>query len=967
MKERIELTRSAPTGYSKGGDIFMPEPRQTEFSGKTPLQETPVGPAVANAQRLLKEEQRKGLAHKVSPRTQERLQKAWELYYLSQGMEINSLSVGEKRTLQDLINVGIGPSVSGGAESVPTDGITRIELLRIVNEINNEAARLGAERHFSSDYLDRQIARVQELVDQNTFATDPELRQAQDLINTLNQKRDEAYGALRRLQEEREGRVNRFGLYLQPEDITLLSEDPKQWLNNQFDVIYQNVQQGQELNSPVFQNIQTVIGEATRYLQYHNREALVDFQEQFNNRLNLIIMRTTISRRGIEQIQGAATALGVHGLLYGCSLENGEASRLFNRMHELLEDKRLESGFERHHLKPELVNNIQDMLISEEMVFRSQGIGKYVGMDEETAKAEITRAVRASFDVFVSTQRLGVIAARGGYLSDPESYFSDPASGALNHYNLEDLLLKKFNMLNQESEEFLTRIKLEMVEAYLAEQKQKGNIMNLTQDEKLDLGKRLFRDIFAMPDFFSSAWRIKGVKDSIIERFKAAFGEAGITPQGQTAKDFALFMRLTTAEKNEQRRGEANVETRGEVWEKIAKYRPEEMVRLFRERVQNASDRYEPASGELKERLNKLFEKDIFRDYQRQGRIDQNGNPRRGIKNYDEFKEEFGALMHFLRERGFNEIRQLNIGENGFNPQEREIIARWFNADAEKAIELQEMFKEMTKFGRQSINDFLKHHKFTDIYTRTLLIDDAFLDQLESTRFTHTTGYNAEGIPQKITLAKVFTPLSKRYAADQGGDALPRLWSDTGNAINASKSLIAFLQAVKPEDRIKAGIEFAEYTAQYNGQGARTNCIRYTLGIFLDLSKKDYFWDIVGFEKLPFERSMSEIERIFGPEAKPMGREELRHEMHKIRTLLKANLDKESEEEKALPMSERIKLRKEREEKAKKTFGDLEHLLETAWTDILKKRTLSVLLYLILASLGTVAQTVGKSVEMKAA
>lgn len=145
MKERMELTRQPQTPYSKSGEIFMSEPGTKEFSKETPPTETPVRPAVANAQRLLQEEQGQELTRKASPQMQKTTQKAWELYYRSQGIEMGKLSVSERRTLRDLIDAGISPSISGAEEPdepeeviepLSEEDITDIGVQRLIQKYN---------------------------------------------------------------------------------------------------------------------------------------------------------------------------------------------------------------------------------------------------------------------------------------------------------------------------------------------------------------------------------------------------------------------------------------------------------------------------------------------------------------------------------------------------------------------------------------------------------------------------------------------------------------------------------------------------------------------------------------------------------------------------------------------------------------------------------------------------------------
>lgn len=720
------------------------------------------------------------------------------------------------------------------------------------------------------------------------------------------------------LTPEQERLYRSYSLYLEPQDIIGLSRDPLKWLNQQFDILYRSVQEGQELTSPISSQIQQTVGYALRFVQYHSPENLDKFQTIFIQRLNLMTMRTTIGYRNVGAIKESSIKLTAHGLMSGFGMEEGKVGSVFNRLNELLEDQRVKA--ERGHITPEIVNKLQDNVIQEQLRLAERGIGDFVPegrtfgelSDEEKVKvrADIVRATRIAYDTFVDSQRQAIIVARGQTLLGTEGYFSDPSSGPLNVYNLEALLTEKFDILNQHDYEFLDKIKLDLAEGYIKDREALGEHVKLNEREKLDLGKRLFRDLFAVPDFFSSGWRIEGILSSIEERMMAVYGEG----EGRArAKEFGLFLRLRdtgTSAKDKP-------ELKREIWAGVAKFRPEEIVRLFRDRGRGVP--------RLEDRYNALFGNEVF--------------TRNGVTNYDQFKDKYGAILRQLREEGFKEFRQLNIAEEGFTDEEISKINRFIGSDS-AASELREMFVLMTAFGNGSIDALLSHNKFEDIYTRTINADDALLAELENTTLRLKT---AEG--QEIEIGE-FVPLSKKWAADQGGDALVRNWNDTENAVKAAHALIQFIKQEDPKEKLKSAIEFAEATSQYNGQAGRAKTVRYTFGTFLNLSKKDYFWDVVGFNKGLFRKPISDIERIYGPSAKAMSRHELRGMVDEINLLLVAQLSKKAREGLLTPAEFETESRK-----AQLMYKDLEELTEITGKDFAKLAFFKVLLFLILEAL----------------
>lgn len=783
--------------------------------------------------------------------------------------------------------------VAGGADPMPdilsyTDTTVQNIAMRIQDQIN-----LNPGRPLEPQYLSRQIQEVEDLANRGTINVD----EARRLIGRLEGFMVEATDAVRR-----EASEERFGFYLQPQDIELLRRAPIVWLNNQFDTLYRLTQEGQELTSPVVNNMQTVVSEAIRFLQYVNPEMLDRFQTLFTTRFNLMSMRTVMGYRNIENIQSTAFRLRTHGLLYGLTFEDRKVASMFHRMHELLEDTRLKGGGTLHHVDNEMVSKLQNTLIEEQKDLAEKGVGLFADVPQDTREADITRTVRTAYDIFVSSQRQAVIVARGRRLSGDIGYASDPI-GALNVYNLEDLLAEKFDIWNAHDEEFVREMKLDLADVSLREKD--TDPKTVSEEEKEELGRKLFRDLFLIPDFFSSGWRIDGILKSLEERI----GE-------EKAEDFALFMRLKYARGANQNE---TTEARRNIWEKITKYRPEEIIRLFRERRE---DRIAP-----------LFREASFQSV--------------SINNYDEFKTKYGSVLSFLRQQGFRQDVPVQIDMGSLSPEQIPTIDMGELGQVE-GNQVVSMFKAMQSYIEENglINLLLTDSRFDDVYTRTLLVDDVLLDRLESSE---------NGL----------VPISEQYAADQGGDALVRIWSDTASAIKGGTSLIAFVKTENPDQKTKAAEEFAEATSQYNGQGARARCIRFTIGTFLNLSKANFIWDAVGVGKLPFRTAMSKIEKIYGPQARPLSRDVLRDQLDKIHVLLVSALDKETPEEMALPKEEREKRRSQKREEAEKTYKELEKRLEVTLGDTVKRRILSFLLYLILAALLEGYQIGKSAVEMR--
>jgi len=103
---------------------------------------------------------------------------------------------------------------------------------------------------------------------------------------------------------------------------------------------------------------------------------------------------------------------------------------------------------------------------------------------------------------------------------------------------------------------------------------------------------------------------------------------------------------------------------------------------------------------------------------------------------------------------------------------------------------------------------------------------------------------------------------------------------------------------------------------------------------------------------------MSEIEKIYGPHATPLGRDSLRSHLDRIHLLLTTNLPKDfanrTDEEKE-------KYKKESE----KFYVELQQILEVSNKDKAKLGALRVLFYLILLTFGEGQNFIKEAVKQK--
>ncbi len=827
-------------------------------------------------------------------------------------------------------------------------------------------------------------------------------------------------------------RDERVGFLLTASAKESLNSDAEAWLDTQFDRIYQMADQGNELSSDHVQSVQRLVQEAETHLdtQVHidmndfrklseeysklqaqgsfdgspeseqaklktnyvtlmrEKQAQIDkknavlknFSVNFSNRLSLIFMRSTLDRHDFEGAQGSAKNLMAKGLLYGLSQYDSTTQYMINRMDELSDDMRVQDPNKR--LEVEVAANIVNIIKGEQLEIQKRlaqsGIGPFAEIwsrtfGDDTAKEEelkraIERASRTAYDIFVSSGRLGIISARNHHLYGVESFGNDPSRVFANIYNIHDMTLAKFDLLNQEDQEYMDYTYEDLADGYMKD----NHMSHMGKEEKHELGIKLFRDLYAVPDFFSSGWRMVEFRKNLEKVLEHRTAEKSLTAGWVSehknllesnpleykrqydaiiaaipketlsaeikrfkeedpkrfineATNFGLFMQIKAAGASK----EGRTEKLTGLWEKVAKFKTEEIIKLVRDRT---PDQISALNAQMK-----LY----------------------GFENYDAFRKQYGAEIRLLRDKGFHEAvpRQINFGS--LSAEDKQFLNKATGKEgAGEAIE--KVYKSMQSFiesngiqvvgkGRMSVIDALiKDPRFEDIYVRTLDVTDGLFDQIEN-------------IPDNWNML----PVSREASSEPGSDMLVRNYNDFGNAIKAAQALIAFIKSHGSdiESKAKHAEEFGEAISQYSGQdNGRAKGVRYTLGTWYLASRMPLVFDSLGISKLPLRKSMSEIERIYGHEATPLSRDELRVKLDHIRQLLTGSMEKSAQTWAQLTEKERNdriekygvkaegKFNKERHKGMKKKYKEtqkyyheLEVMLRVMGKDIASRRILTAI------------------------
>ncbi len=820
----------------------------------------------------------------------------------------------------------------------------------IVLQYTIEESRINAidsSQHIDPNFLMRQIHRIEELVDGGRV----DAIQARNLLNELQV-------IFTAENPSRSGAREGMWFKLRTADMNILDDDGGivKWMNQQFDTIYEASKGKDPLKSSITGDINQAYGEAGRYLQISGRlDAVRELSDLWDTRIRLMQMASAIGTKNLEQVHQAAGDLTARGLLFGLTLDQKRVGSMFNRLAERLEDTRLDKregyGGYRQHVSPEMLQYLQDGAIEEQVSLAVAGVGDFAdiylnttGTDaqkREATQTEVTRSVRSAYDILVSTQRVAVIAARGRNLLGTDAFFSDPGS-TFNMFNFGAFTTDKWAMFNAEDEQFLSHIREGLVEDYINEKKedikkievdnglthaQKDNKINIirrnltiTNEERIDLGKRLLRDMGLVPDFFSSGWRMKGITDQL----RRYFAYRGWDEAEANAENFALFMRLRQPKTYEERSKE-------EIWELIKKYRPEEIIKLLHERW----------SDNEKTDMNNV----IFSPH--------------GIANYDIFKEKYGAVLRALREEGFKADTPVQIDFSTLSTPQRDMIERVIPGGANI---VESMFREMKNFitDNNVIEQLVNNSRFADIYGRTLNADDTLLDRLED-------------VPENSGML----PLSRIWGgAEVGNDALVRNMNDIIAAKKQFEAFVGFVKIEGEEEKLKQAETSAAAAAEHSGRLIEATILRHTIITYMELTEIPGLLDALGIAKLPLRIPMTEIEKIYGPSAKPLSQAERRAMVDKIRVRLmgaaknsieetEADTEKQlgeidtdatltpdqKEEKKRFVIIQGKNKKLEASQKAESIYERAEDVLHVSGEDRAKQRLLDILITLLLWAL----------------
>lgn len=719
-----------------------------------------------------------------------------------------------------------------------------------------------------------------------------------------------------------------FQLSLTSDEMDRIEADPIAWLDDQMDELYAVAKQGSELDSPFVNSIQSRVDAGGRFLQTtmigkDNPEVVEELSTTFLNRLNLLFARSTIQQKNMEGIGGIAKRVQMQGLMNTLRFDKGLVNKMHNRINQLYDDTRIALNHE-HHITPDAHSKIQQQVIDEyfDLISKDDALLAEVGATkfmskarkEKVARATIRRSTRTAYDHFVASQREAVIVARGDALpfdGGLEGILADP-SALFQMFNFEQLLIAKFGSLNFEEQEFFQAVKRRYAESIL--KGKKVNIKDWAADRiKIDphiqkhaeehhidstvaaledYGAELVKDLLGVNDLYSSGWKLdefmkqlddnmafnlaknKGIKLSELsaEDKQAAY---------EKAKEFALFMRLraihaggkTQKAPGDNDRDETKDKEKRKVWAKIAQYKPEEVVKMFREHGDAAGEEMKAVNQAFIEAGITLDEKDHARHF----------------TLYDKFREDYAGALSIVREQGYaSDIpEQVDFSQIMSHPRYAEILNKTLGEG--EAQKIATLFGKLSAFAsdKSTVEKLMKDSRFSFVYIRTQTVEDGLLDRME------LDGDDETGR---------ITTLSKKLSVEPGGDAYVRTFNDAAAAAEAHGAFLTFLMAESTEDKLKAARTAAGAVKKYRDPTVGALAFRYTFGSYLLMGNiadgnwlsKGTILELADIKKLPANKAINELQRIFGHQAPAFNNDDLNHYLLEYKNdLIKGGHNKE--------------------------------------------------------------------------
>lgn len=461
---------------------------------------------------------------------------------LRQKAEILDRAGFSKDQRRALIEAGIA------AEPIIDTGVTDPGLTAIVARFRDMGARVR-EAAYPLDFLDKEESRIEARIAARIDVDPGIAAQAKLLLDQLATFREAAQqeqAAREREIRERTHHEQSQSYYLTEGDKRLLATDPTKWLNDKFDQVFTVAVTGQTADSAILGKLNQQIPYVLDYMvelknanQGVVKGDIININRDFFSRIHSVIFQSAIETGNPESMAGAANRIKAEGVGSALSLDDGGVRYFFNRMYHTMEDIRLRNGGDIQHINPEMLWKMQGVVMQEQVVLAKKGVGPFANTyklidgneEQKTAKLEeqLVRSERTATALFIGLGELAIINSRGKYPGNESEVghrMLESPGDSLSFFNLENNM-RQYKKINHEESKFLDAIKLQMADSYIRNKKDphnKHHKLGLDPNKipltvRMDLGRRLFRDIVPVAGLYDSGWRTDRLKEQLDDLF----------------------------------------------------------------------------------------------------------------------------------------------------------------------------------------------------------------------------------------------------------------------------------------------------------------------------------------------------------------------------------------------------------------------------------------------------------------
>lgn len=387
--------------------------------------------------------------------------------------------------------------------------------------------------------------------------------------------------------------------------------------------------------------------------------------------------------------------------------------------------------------------------------------------------------------------------------------------------------------------------------------------------------REAYREMDIIRDHMKSRKRITGEEVTFKgTKYEGAINKAhelGLFLQLKGAGDGADEIRGDVHDEHKQHEAHEKREAAKEMWEKIVHTKPEEIIKIIKDRipVKREGGRWNNELDSLERNIAEHMGIRVDADLERAIKTGDGATP------FNLFMEKHEGIISILRENALKEDipRQVNLAHLDSTKGEIELVDKALGpGSAQKLMKVYEAMQayikkhqiqnKLTGKNEHILDLLVNDYRFEHLYNRVQSVDDVLLDEVEE-------------IPQLMRDAGVITT-SRILSTDRAGDGYRRVMNDSVDGIKGYQALYNFVKLESPKDKMEHAVAYAEALGSANGQSQIAKALRFTEGSYLVMQRPDYWWDLMGIRQLPFRIPVSTIQRIYGPEAHIMEREEVR-------------------------------------------------------------------------------------------